>query len=72
MSRIIVCGNDCGHDHESANGPSGCCSEHGPFLYSCPECQEEWAKANPEKVAKIDRMVRAAHKRAGIVKDGPR
>lgn len=39
MDQIIICGNTCGHDHESANGPTGCCSEHGPFMYFCGECQ---------------------------------
>ena len=38
MSRIIVCGNTCGHNHESANGPTGCCADHGPYMYYCADC----------------------------------
>lgn len=37
---IIVCGNTCKHDHESLNGPTGCCPEHGPYMYYCYECSE--------------------------------
>ena len=43
--RIIVCGSTCGHDHNSLNGPTGCCTEHGPYMYFCLECHE---RARPE------------------------
>lgn len=36
----ILCGNTCGHDHDGVNGPTGCCEDHGPFLYYCGECHE--------------------------------
>lgn len=39
---IILCGNTCGHDHESLNGPTGCCLIHGPYMYFCHECHEIW------------------------------
>lgn len=42
VSPIILCGNTCGHDHDAVNGPTGCCAEHGPYLYSCPKCHERW------------------------------
>jgi hypothetical protein len=61
--RIVLCGNGCGHDHNSANGPSGCCTrnpEHGPYLYFCRPCHDEWAAANPERVAEIRRIARHA------------
>lgn len=38
--KIIVCGNGCGHDHESPNGPTGCCAEHGPYMYYCIDCRK--------------------------------
>lgn len=57
--RIIRCGPKCKHDHAGVNGPSGCCDEHGPYLYFCPDCHERWKKANPEKVKKIQAIVRA-------------
>ena len=39
--RVIVCGNTCGHNHDSPNGPTGCCSKHGPYMYFCYECSQE-------------------------------
>lgn len=38
---MILCGNTCEHNHESLNGPTGCCKEHGPYMYFCNECHEE-------------------------------
>jgi len=61
MPEIIVCCAQCGHDHNSPNGPSGCCSEHGPYLYYCGDCHERWAQANPEQVAKIRKLAASAH-----------
>ena len=40
MSEFILCGNRCGHNHESLNGPTGCCDEHGPYMYFCGECHD--------------------------------
>lgn len=54
--RIILCGNGCGHDHDSPNGPSGCCTEHGPYLYYCPDCHERWREANPDRVEEIRKL----------------
>jgi len=39
---ILVCGSTCGHNHDSLNGPTGCCSEHGPYMYYCYTCHEAW------------------------------
>jgi len=39
--RIILCGNTCGHNHDSLNGPTGCCAKHGPYMYFCQECHDE-------------------------------
>lgn len=39
QSRILICGPTCGHDHDSINGPTGCCAEHGPYMYFCADCQ---------------------------------
>lgn len=36
---ILLCGSTCGHDHNSLNGPSGCC-EHGPYMYFCQQCHD--------------------------------
>ncbi len=44
---IVLCGNGCGHNHESANGPTGCCDEHGAYMYFCGACHDIWAAANP-------------------------
>lgn len=45
MQNLILCGNDCGHDHNSENGPSGHCSKHGPepvpYLYYCHRCHAD-------------------------------
>lgn len=46
-ARIIMCGNDCGHNHEALNGPTGCCSKHGPYMYYCNECHESWRSKHP-------------------------
>ena len=55
----------CGHDHNSPNGPTGCCPKgHGPYLYFCGTCHDDWAAANPEKVAKVRAEV-ARVRRAG-------
>jgi hypothetical protein len=35
---VLLCGSTCGHDHDSLNGPTGCCAEHGPYLYFCDGC----------------------------------
>ena len=42
MAKIIVCGNTCKHNHDSPNGPTGCCPEHGPYMYFCNTCHEAW------------------------------
>lgn len=55
--KIVLCGNGCGHNHDSPNGPSGCCKEHGPYLYYCNVCHEAWRKANPDRVAKVKRAI---------------
>lgn len=34
---LILCGSTCGHNHDSVNGPTGCCPDHGPYLYYCPD-----------------------------------
>ena len=34
---IFMCGPRCPHDHNSLNGPTGCCPEHGPYMYFCSE-----------------------------------
>ena len=47
--RIILCGNTCGHNHESLNGPTGCC-EHGPYMYFCQECHD----ATPGEASRPD------------------
>ena len=41
--RIFICGNTCGHDHEGVNSPTGCCAEHGPYMYFCATCHDERA-----------------------------
>ena len=46
---VILCGSTCGHDHNSVNGPSGCC-EHGPYLYFCQQCHDA---ARPAPVATL-------------------
>lgn len=40
--RVVICGSTCGHRHDSPNGPSGCCDKHGPYLYFCRDCHDEW------------------------------
>lgn len=52
MSRIILCGNGCGHDHNSPNGPTGCCAEHGPYMYFCGDCGSRWQEAEASRVAR--------------------
>ena len=41
---IIICGSTCGHNHESPNGPTGCCAKHGPYMYFCADCHAERTK----------------------------
>jgi hypothetical protein len=48
FAAAILCGNGCGHDHNAPNGPSGCCKEHGPYLYHCHQCHEAWREANSD------------------------
>lgn len=60
MSAAILCGNGCGHDHNSPNGPSGCCDRHGAYLYYCPDCHGEWRAANSDRAAQIERLARAS------------
>lgn len=48
VSRIIVCGSTCGHDHDSLNGPTGCCAVHGPYMYFCGDCHGEPPAARTE------------------------
>ena len=54
---FVLCGSTCRHNHDSPNGPSGCCDKHGPYLYSCPDCQADWVarrisrKENPDAEA---------------------
>jgi hypothetical protein len=56
-SRIIMCGSKCEHRHDGVNGPTGCCPKgHGPYLYYCTTCHDEWAEANPERVKVIRRL----------------
>lgn len=64
MSSVILCCAQCGHDHNSSNGPSGCCDRHGPYLYFCGDCHDEWAAAHPERVAAVQAEVRRAHRLA--------
>jgi hypothetical protein len=66
---ILLCGNGCGHNHNSPNGPSGCCAEHGPYLYYCPTCHEKWRDEHPEQVAKIARLTRPSHR---VIRPGER
>lgn len=56
LNSLILCGPTCDHDHNGVNGPSGCCSEHGPYLYFCQECHDRVVAANPERFAKIARL----------------
>ena len=35
----VICGSCC-HEHDAPNGPTGCCPEHGPFMYFCRDCHE--------------------------------
>lgn len=57
MSEVIACGSHCKHPHDGTNGPSGCCPKgHGPYLYYCDTCQEEWRAANPERAEEIRRL----------------
>lgn len=37
---VLVCGSTCGHNHDSLNGPTGCCSKHGPYMYFCSTCHD--------------------------------
>ena len=64
MSEVFICGNDCEHNHDSPNGPTGCCPEgHGPYMYYCQDCHEVWRLANPERVAEIQEVVAAVLKK---------
>lgn len=57
MNRIILCGSGCEHDHDSLNGPTGCCPKgHGPYLYYCEECHEQWRRANPDIAEQISQV----------------
>lgn len=38
MPEVIICRSTCGHSHDSLNGPTGCCSMHGPYFYFCSTC----------------------------------
>ena len=51
---FIPCGSTCGHDHDSPNGPSGCCDKHGPYLYSCPDCQADWVARKISRKVETD------------------
>lgn len=63
MNRIIVCGSTCGHNHDSLNGPTGCCAEHGPYMYFCGECHDVVRVAlDPERTAPAEQ---AAAEQAG-------
>jgi hypothetical protein len=62
VAEAILCGNGCGHDHNAPNGPSGCCKEHGPYLYHCHQCHEAWREANPEQTAEIEYQARRVTK----------
>lgn len=59
--RVVLCGNGCGHNHDSPNGPTGCCDKHGPYMYFCGDCHDAWAAANPERAAQIRRLAASAH-----------
>lgn len=37
---VFICGSTCDHAHDSLNGPTGCCSEHGPYMYFCETCND--------------------------------
>lgn len=37
-SEVLICGNTCEHNHDSPNGPTGCCAQHGPYMYYCGDC----------------------------------
>lgn len=62
MAEVVLCIKGCGHDHNAVNGPSGCCKEHGPYLYFCPDCHDAWAAANPDAVARVRRALPKAAK----------
>lgn len=49
MNAVILCGSTCGHRHDSANGPSGCCADHGPYLYYCATCAALLDRHAPEE-----------------------
>lgn len=58
MAKPYRCGEHCEYPHDG-NGPTGCCPKgHGPYLYFCKPCHDEWAAANPERVAEIGRLVK--------------
>ncbi len=58
-SRLILCGSTCDHRHDGVNGPSGCCEEHGPYLYYCSDCHDRAVAANPEAFEKARRLARS-------------
>lgn len=41
MGTVILCGSTCKHNHDSINGPTGCCPTHGPYMYYCNDCNGE-------------------------------
>lgn len=55
-SEVYICGPHCQHPHNALNGPSGCCEEHGPYLYFCPDCHAKWERENPKRAAQISRL----------------
>ena len=49
--QVVLCGNGCGHNHDSPNGPTGCCDKHGPYMYFCGDCHDAWAAATDGPVS---------------------
>lgn len=48
------------------NGPTGICEKHGPFLYFCSTCHEEWRAAHPRTSEAISQV--AAGKASKLAK----
>lgn len=68
MNKVMVCGNSCGHNHDSLNGPTGCCPQHGPYMYFCNDCHEAWRAKHPKTAEAIARFAAGKGSRAAIDK----
>lgn len=69
VAELIVCGSHCEHPHDGINGPTGCCPKgHGPYLYFCYTCHEEWQVKNPATTAAIEDLASGKGSIAAIKK----